>query len=81
MSEREAFRVEGVGCWCDGNITLDTLRIMGHTKECTEARRGWKRNYENLAEIAQQRRVDQEVGRQVREAAIAQVLSEDASGE
>lgn len=81
MSEREAFRIEGIGCWCDQTITLGTLRVMGHTEECTEARRGWESNHRNLSEMARRRRVDEEVGRQLREAAEHALTSEDASGE
>lgn len=73
-SADKTFRVEGVGCWCPGNRTLDAMRLDGHTKECAEARRGWRLNYEGLREMDRQRRVDEETGRQIREAATA-VLS------
>lgn len=67
--ERDSFRVEGVGCWCPGEMTLYTIRIMGHTKECTIARHGWEENYRDSSEIDRRRAADAEVGRQLREAA------------
>lgn len=66
---RETFSVAGVGCWCPGNYALDHYRLNGHTPECTQARSAWRANYERLSQIEQQRRVDAEIGRQVREAA------------
>ena len=69
MSERDTFRVEGVGCWCPESMTLGTIRIMGHTEECTEARRGWEANYRRMNELDRQRAADREAGRQLREAA------------
>lgn len=71
MQKRDSFRIEGVGCWCPDDMTLQQLRVSGHTERCTEARRGWEANYRNLSEMDKQRRTDQEVGRQLREAAEA----------
>lgn len=68
---RDRFSIEGTGCWCPGTMTLDTLRIMGHTEFCTKALKGWEANYRQLSQMDQRRRIDQEIGRQVREAAIA----------
>ena len=54
-------------------MTLQQARLGGHTKECTQARIAWRANYRHLSEIERQRSVDAEVGRQVREAAVAVV--------
>jgi uncharacterized protein HemY len=69
MTKRDAFRVDGVGCWCPDEMTLRTLRLMGHTEQCTQARKGWEANYRHLSEMDKQRAIDREVGRQLREAA------------
>lgn len=69
MKGRDQFRIQGTGCWCPGEMTLYQLRVMGHTEECTRARKGWEANYRHLGEMDKQRRTDEEVGRQLREAA------------
>lgn len=51
---REKFRVEGL-CWCDPSLTLGHLRGMGHTKECTHARRAWEANYAHLRAVRRER--------------------------
>ena len=71
--KRESFFVDGVGCWCPDTMTLQQARLAGHTEECSEARQAWRANYRHLSEMEKQRRVDAEVGRQVREAALAVV--------
>lgn len=71
----DSFIVKGVGCWCPGEMTLNQLRLSGHTKQCTAARKGWESNNRDLREMELQRRLDQEVGRQIRESAAA-VLSD-----
>lgn len=63
--ERDRFVVEGVGCWCDGNTTLSQLRASGHSPECTQARIGWRRNFEHLSAIRKERAIAEEIGRQV----------------
>lgn len=70
MSQRDSFKVAGVGCWCPGEMTLRQARLAGHTILCTEARRGWEQNNRHLSEIARQRAADEEAGRQLREAAL-----------
>lgn len=77
MRERDPFRVEGVGCWCPNEMTLQQARIGGHTKECTQARKGWEANYRGLTEMDKQRREDQEAGRQLREAALLALAHEE----
>lgn len=72
---RDSFRIEGVGCWCPDGMTLQQLRLNGHTEKCTEARRGWEGNYRHMREMDRVRAVDQEVGRQLREAAQAVLAS------
>ena len=69
MSDRDP---AGLGlCWCPDEMTLRELRVVGHRPDCTRARRGWQKNMENLSELARQKRIDEEVGRQLREAATA----------
>lgn len=77
MNERDSFRVEGIGCWCPDGMTLGALRIMGHTEKCTQARKGWEANSRHSSEMEKQRRIDQEVGRQLREAAAAVIKEEE----
>lgn len=64
--ERDTFVIEG-GCWCEYGKRVGALRIMGHTVECTQARRGWAANNRHLSELSQQRKRDEEAGRQLRE--------------
>lgn len=70
-ANRDQFRVEGVGCCCPGTMTLSALQLMGHTESCTNARKAWEANRRHLSEMHRQRRADEEIGRQIREAAAA----------
>ena len=70
MSERDAFRIVG-DCWCPGTMTLDAVRLGGHTADCTAARKGWEANRRHLSELDRQKRADEAAGRQLREAALA----------
>jgi len=62
MSDRETFRVEGP-CWCPNEMTLMQARYMGHTKECSAAREGWRRDSAGLSEMARRRREYEEIGK------------------
>jgi len=70
VSGRDGFGIKG-DCWCPGEMTLATLRIMGHTEDCTTARKGHEANRRHLSEIDRQRRTDEAAGRQLREMASA----------
>lgn len=76
---RDPFIAKGTGCWCPGEWSLARLRLEGHSEECTRGRRAWEANYRHMSAIDQQKRVDQEIGRQIREAA-QDALSKCASG-
>lgn len=71
--QRDRFVIEG-DCWCPGDMTLTAMRVMGHTESCTQARAGWKANYQHLSELARRRALDEAAGRQMREAA-AEILA------
>ncbi len=72
-SEDKTFGVEGTGCWCPPERTLLQMRLMGHTEECAQARRGWRLNYAHLRGLDRERRVFEEVGRQL----LASALTSD----
>jgi hypothetical protein len=65
VNKRDRFIVEGL-CWCDPETSLTQLRYMGHTEQCTAARRSWKANMQRMETINQQRLEDERVGREIR---------------
>lgn len=55
LPPRDRFEVRGIGCWCPPSMTLSQLRGMGHTPECTAARKGWELNMRHLEAMRSQR--------------------------
>jgi hypothetical protein len=58
----DPFKEDGP-CWCPANRTLQNMRNIGHTLNCTQARRGWKIDMRRLAEQADERQQMERIGR------------------
>ncbi len=59
--KRDAFIVEGL-CWCPGERSLAHFRAMGHTEDCTRARKGWEANNRHAGQMARRRAEERALG-------------------
>lgn len=58
----EPFHFDSPGCWCPDSRTVQQLRLMGHTEECSAARKAWRQNHREDSEIARRKHEAEALG-------------------